>query len=218
MQKDFPGSLWGKPTAPVTGCHKTDANHAMQTTDTSSVNMFFDDEAFSKIVLGGNFFEAAGISTTFAPPPVCRDDSVGAAHEPKAALLVEAWTDHPNQASGDAPVAQRLATLGGGSGVGDRTEPGASPPPAQFSSRVLYATALLAVGMGIAIGSVGARMMQQGGRARGHVAREQDWSATSKAGVTPTFGGAPLLAPEAESQEAYVAFESLKRLTEGQTR
>ena len=41
--------------------------------------MFFDDEAFEAIVLGGNFFRVAGISSTYAAPPICRDDHVAEA-------------------------------------------------------------------------------------------------------------------------------------------
>ena len=34
------------------GCHKTEMTHSEQVTDTSSLNMFFNDELFSKMVLG----------------------------------------------------------------------------------------------------------------------------------------------------------------------
>ena len=34
----------------------TCAMKCVQVTDTSAINMFLDDEAFSKIVLGGNYF------------------------------------------------------------------------------------------------------------------------------------------------------------------
>ena len=75
----FPGynPLNGAPLSPEAGCHKTEQTHAEQLTDTSSLNMFFDDETFAAVVLGGNFFKVAGISTTFAPPPICRDDALG---------------------------------------------------------------------------------------------------------------------------------------------
>ena len=54
-----------------TGCVKTPESHARQVTDTSSINMFLDDEAFSKIVLGGNYFKLIGIDDVYAPPPIC---------------------------------------------------------------------------------------------------------------------------------------------------
>jgi len=75
---DYPGYTphTGAPLSPSTGCEKTDENHAMQTTDTGSINMFFDDALFSQAVLGGNFFAAAGISNVYAPPPICRADAV----------------------------------------------------------------------------------------------------------------------------------------------
>lgn len=78
MHSDFPGytPLSGAPLSPLTGCHKEDHMHSEQVADTSSLNMFFDDEAFSAIVLGANFFRVAGISTKFAAPPICRDDHV----------------------------------------------------------------------------------------------------------------------------------------------
>jgi len=76
MHTDYPGYTprTGAPLSPLTGCHKTEQSHAEQLTDTSSLNMFWDDETFSAIVLGGNFFRVAGIATTFAPPPICRAD------------------------------------------------------------------------------------------------------------------------------------------------
>ena len=50
---------------------KDKANHARQVTDTSSIDIFMSDAAFSSIVLGGNFFKITGLSGTYAPPPVC---------------------------------------------------------------------------------------------------------------------------------------------------
>ena len=67
---DFPGLINGK------GCMKDKKNHARQVTDTSSINMFLNDEAFRQIVLGGNYFKINRLEETFAPPPVC-GDSVG---------------------------------------------------------------------------------------------------------------------------------------------
>jgi len=55
------------------GCMKDKKNHAKQVTDTSAINMFFNDETFRKIVLGENFFNLLGLNTTFQPPPVCGD-------------------------------------------------------------------------------------------------------------------------------------------------
>ena len=56
------------------GCHKTEMTHSEQITDTSSLNMFFNDELFSAMVLGTNFFRVAGLATQFAAPPLCRND------------------------------------------------------------------------------------------------------------------------------------------------
>lgn len=66
-KEQYPGQL-GK-----NGCMKDVANHARQLTDTSSINMFFEDEAFRKIVLGENFFRITGLGDSFAAPPVCGD-------------------------------------------------------------------------------------------------------------------------------------------------
>jgi len=55
------------------GCVKDKKNHARQVTDTSSINMFLNDEAFQKIVLGGNYFRINRLLETFTPPPVCGD-------------------------------------------------------------------------------------------------------------------------------------------------
>ena len=63
----YPGELGSQGR----GCMKDRANHARQVTDTSSINIFMSDEAFSSIVLGKNFFKITGLSGTYAPPPVC---------------------------------------------------------------------------------------------------------------------------------------------------
>eukprot|EP00090_Calanus_glacialis_P039043 TRINITY_DN67_c0_g1_i1.p1 TRINITY_DN67_c0_g1~~TRINITY_DN67_c0_g1_i1.p1 ORF type:complete len:574 (-),score=93.39 TRINITY_DN67_c0_g1_i1:129-1850(-) len=55
------------------GCVKNKKNHARQVTDTGAINMFLNDEAFQKIVLGGNYFKINRLEDTFAPPPVCGD-------------------------------------------------------------------------------------------------------------------------------------------------
>ena len=64
---EYPG-LKAKPS----GCMKDKKNHARQQTDTSTINMFFNDEAFKKIVLGENYFRINRL-TDFTPPPVCGD-------------------------------------------------------------------------------------------------------------------------------------------------
>lgn len=58
------------------GCHKTEMTHSEQITDTSSLNMFFNDQLFTSMVLGTNFFRVAGLETKFQPPPLCRHDPV----------------------------------------------------------------------------------------------------------------------------------------------
>jgi len=63
--------------SPPTGCMKDAANHARQLTDTSSINMFLDDEAFRNIVLGGNFFRLTGLDAVYQPPAVCRPPAAG---------------------------------------------------------------------------------------------------------------------------------------------
>merc|ERR1711970_1190903 len=55
------------------GCIKDKRNHARQVTDTGSINMFLNDEAFQKVVLGGNYFRITRLNETFGPPPVCGD-------------------------------------------------------------------------------------------------------------------------------------------------
>ena len=56
---------------PPKGCVKDEANHARQMTDTSSINMFLEDDAFSNIVLGRNYFRLTGIDQVYEPPPIC---------------------------------------------------------------------------------------------------------------------------------------------------
>lgn len=95
IHSEYPGYTprTGEPLSPAIGCHKTEMSHSEQLTDTSSLNMFWDDETFSAIVLGGNFFRVAGIATTFAPPPICRADDVkplALAQQPTAAIAAMA--------------------------------------------------------------------------------------------------------------------------------
>ena len=204
MQKEFPGSLWGKPQAPVTGCHKTDANHAMQQTDTSSINMFFDDEAFSKIVLGGNFFEAAGLSTF-----TCRlsaQDTVGAEHDARATVLVDAWTDPsmPRSASSSLNLCCRPRRPQGASSAQGLREHGCALRVGGARCMRRYCSGQR--------GSVPARS------ARGSVAgRGAAWSTTEKAGASASGDGSssPLVTEATDDHEAYVAFETLRQLSEG---
>ena len=53
------------------GCMKDEANHARQVTDTSAINIFFNDEVFKKVVLGENYFKLTGLSQQFVAPEVC---------------------------------------------------------------------------------------------------------------------------------------------------
>jgi len=63
----YPGLVKGK------GCMKDKKNHARQVTDTGAINMFLNDDAFQKIVLGGNYFKITRLEHEFSPPPVCGD-------------------------------------------------------------------------------------------------------------------------------------------------
>lgn len=67
--KDFPGIMKFKEVP--SGCIKDEANYRRQVTDTSAVNIFFNDEAFKKIVLGENFFKITGLDKQFGAPNVC---------------------------------------------------------------------------------------------------------------------------------------------------
>ena len=80
--------------------------------------MFFDDEAFEAVVLGGNFFRVAGLSTTFAPPPICRDDRVPAAvstnpkpQELGTVLLASAGGNPLATMSAETPQPLRLTAI-----------------------------------------------------------------------------------------------------------
>ena len=59
---------------PPSGCMKDQVNHRRQVTDTSAINIFFNDEVFQKVVLGENYFKLTGLDSEFAPPKMC--DSV----------------------------------------------------------------------------------------------------------------------------------------------
>merc|ERR1712013_735253 len=50
------------------GCMKDKKNHARQVTDTGAINMFFNDEAFKNIVLGGNYFRITNLTDIFYSP------------------------------------------------------------------------------------------------------------------------------------------------------
>ena len=56
-----------------TGCMKDKANHKRQVTDTSAVNIFFDNNVFRKVVLGENYFKLTGLDTEYSPPEMCED-------------------------------------------------------------------------------------------------------------------------------------------------
>eukprot|EP00095_Tigriopus_kingsejongensis_P012514 maker-scaffold455_size166772-snap-gene-0.29 protein:Tk12514 transcript:maker-scaffold455_size166772-snap-gene-0.29-mRNA-1 annotation:"hypothetical protein BRAFLDRAFT_82927" len=71
--QEFPGLRAFK--SPASGCMKDQLSHARQLTDTSSVNMFLNNESFRKIVLGENYFKLIGQADTFSPPPICGDES-----------------------------------------------------------------------------------------------------------------------------------------------
>merc|ERR1712087_823802 len=74
------------------GCHKTEMTHSEQVTDTSSLNMFFNDELFTQMVLGSNFFRVAGLESIFSPPPLCR-------HDPDVGMTTVTKPWMPNQVS-----------------------------------------------------------------------------------------------------------------------
>jgi len=48
--------------------------------------MFYNDELFTQMVLGSNFFRVAGLETKFAPPPLCRHDP-----DKPSATVTEGW-------------------------------------------------------------------------------------------------------------------------------
>ena len=53
------------------GCHKTEMTHSEQVTDTSSLNMFFNDELFSKMVLGESSACLCPTACARLPVPDC---------------------------------------------------------------------------------------------------------------------------------------------------
>ena len=59
---------------PPSGCMKDEANHKRQVTDNSALNIFLNDNAFRKIVLGENYFKLTGLDSEFAAPQVCNHD------------------------------------------------------------------------------------------------------------------------------------------------
>ena len=61
---------------PPGGCMKDEANHRRQVTDTSAVNIFFNDDVFRKVVLGENYFKLTGLAREYAAPEVCQPESV----------------------------------------------------------------------------------------------------------------------------------------------
>ena len=84
------------------GCHKTEMTHSEQITDTSSLNMFYNDELFSSMVLGTNFFRVAGLESKFAAPPLCRHDP-----ETPSKTDTKGWT--PPRATVEAATANAVA-------------------------------------------------------------------------------------------------------------
>ena len=67
--EDYPGLQRFKD--PPSGCMKDQANHKRQVTDTSAVNIFFDNNVFKKVVLGENYFKITGLDSEFSAPNVC---------------------------------------------------------------------------------------------------------------------------------------------------
>ena len=141
MHDDFPGYTprTGDPLSPVTGCHKEDHMHSEQVADTSSLNMFFDDEAFAQVVLGGNFFRVAGISTTFAAPPICRDDHV-----------------HAPDGVSTTPTPKELTLLfAAPGGDAQAAEPTAMPSPLRYMAYFITLAATLAAVVVVVKGQIG---------------------------------------------------------------
>lgn len=138
------------------GCHKTEMTHSEQITDTSSLNMFFNDELFTQMVLGANFFRVAGLETKFAPPPLCRHDP-----EKATATATVGWTP---AAAGVAVAATPVVTTAA-----------VAQPAAQPASNVLVLSApsgsatsfflAVASAAGLAVGLVYLAGVRQGARA-----------------------------------------------------
>ena len=76
--QEYPGLRKYKATP--TGCMKDEANHARQVTDTSSINIFLDDESFRKIVLGENYFRLTGLDSEYQAPYVCGQEVINFSH------------------------------------------------------------------------------------------------------------------------------------------
>jgi hypothetical protein len=72
--EDYPGMKTFK--WPPGGCMKDEANHRRQVTDTSAVNIFFDNDVFRKVVLGENYFKLTGLDTEFVAPKVCEESVI----------------------------------------------------------------------------------------------------------------------------------------------
>ena len=105
------------------GCHKTEMTHSEQITDTSSLNMFYNDELFSSMVLGTNFFRVAGLESKFAAPPLCRHDPT----EPQA-TQTDGWT--PKAATANAMIQSAVATTTLAATPSAETAPSYSMPQA----------------------------------------------------------------------------------------
>ena len=114
--------------------------HSEQVADTSSLNMFFDDEAFAAVVLGGNFFRVAGISTTFAAPPICRDDHVPV----------------PDGGASTQPTPKELTMLiAAPEGDAQAAVPAALPPTLRFMAYFITLAATLAALAVVVKGHIG---------------------------------------------------------------
>lgn len=101
--EDWPGLAEFK--FPPTGCMKNKPNHARQLTDTSTINMLLDDDAFRKIVLGENFFRISGTSDIYQPPPICQQT-----------------TEAPTEGETEAPTEDGDETQGGDEDEKDEEE------------------------------------------------------------------------------------------------
>ena len=175
---EYPGFTprTGAPLSPMTGCHKTEQSHAEQLTDTSSLNMFFDDELFAAAVLGGNFFRIAHLSTKFAPPPLCRADGVPTSAE----------SSIPNPPTLSGPI----STVALGPAIGAVRVAGSVEE--RLTGGSVASIAVLAAASGVALGSSGAFWLLSKQRAK-------------QRGVNLADGATPLMAADAMAQPVAAA-------------
>jgi len=114
------------------GCHKTEMTHSEQITDTSSLNMFYNDELFTSMVLGTNFFRVAGLESTFAAPPLCRHDP-----DAPASTQTKGWTPANaavEEVSRQQPFAVATVVDASSSTSTHRSTADADPHPTSVSS------------------------------------------------------------------------------------